>query len=275
MNLKVFINKGIHIRTQKPGLPGDGPITDFLKALSRPVLEGASHIEADLTSSAARPISPVGAEVARIFAERNTRVVFIHTQGSGITPWRGLIILDADYRGAGQEKSAAQIGLVAHELTHLLQRDLEPQYFWPSGGLRPSSSRRWIGDSTNYMEVLAYLVGWTVEYDFTAALVESGDLIPQEKARKQRVLKSLLNRLATLSGDDPRNACRLVLKTFSTNGIYRQNYKLENRLPDGRIPPGSWHYWLRQLGFSLQAIDHIMVLATQGQGEWIDPSEVL
>jgi hypothetical protein len=50
---------------------------------------------------------------------------------------------------------------------------------------------------------------------------------------------------------------------------------MENRLSDGRIPSGSWHYWLRQLGFSLQAIDHIMVLASQGQEEWIDPGEVI
>jgi hypothetical protein len=262
MDLRILINKGISIRKQMPMLPDGGPITNFLRSLSR------------FASSSASPISPVGADVARLFAGRSTRVVYMHTEGSGITPWRGLIVLDADYREAERINSPAKIGLVAHELTHLLQRDLEPQYFWPSGGLRPSISRRWIGDSTNYMEVLAYLVGWTIEHDFTAAQVVSGDLSHSERARKERVLKTLRNRLATLSGNDARNACRLVLKIYSNNPIYRQNYRLENRLADGRIPPGSWHYWLGQLGFSLTAIDHIMLLAAQGQGEWINPAEI-
>ena len=275
MNLKVFINNGIKIQKQRPGLPEDGPITGFLKSMSRSVSDGSSTTEIGTINSGFTPISPVGMDVARLFAQRHTRVVYIHTAGSGITPWRELIILDSDYLGARKVGSPAKNGLVAHELTHLLQRDLEPHYFWPSGWLRPSFSRRWIGDSTNYMEVLAYLVGWTIEYDFTAAMLKSDDLTPGERARNQRVLTILRNRLATLAGDDPRNACRLVLKTFPDNMVYRQNYILENRLSDGRIPPGSWHYWLRQLGFSLQAIDHIMVLASQGQGEWIDPDKVI
>lgn len=262
MNWKILIDKGISIRKQKPMLPDDGPITEFLRSMSRLAPENTS------------PISLVGADVARLFAERSTRVVYMHTEGSGITPWRGLIFLDTDYREAEQINSPAKIGLVAHELTHLLQRELEPGYYWPSGGLRPSFSRRWIGDSTNYMEVLSYLVGWTVEYDFTAALLERGDLSPPDRAKKERRLKSILNDLATLSGNDARNACRLVLKIYSKNPIYRQNYRLENRLADGRIPPGSWHYWLRQLGFSLPAIDHIMLLAARGQGELIDPGEI-
>jgi hypothetical protein len=82
MNMKVFINNGINIRKQRPGLPEDGPITGFLKSMSRPVSNGSSTIETDLINSRFEPISPVGMDVARLFAERHTRVVYIHTAGS-------------------------------------------------------------------------------------------------------------------------------------------------------------------------------------------------
>jgi hypothetical protein len=198
----------------------------------------------------------------------------MHTAGSGITPWRGLIVLDSDYKGEGQAASPAKIGLVAHELTHLLQRDLRNPNYWPSGRLRPSLSRLWVGDSTNYMEVIAYLVGWTVEHDLIAWRAASSDLSDTRRAQAQGTVKSLRDRLATLSGPDTRNACRLVLKTFPDNGIYRKNYARESRIPDGRIPPGPWHQWLRQLGFSRQSVDHIMILATQGQVGLIDPATI-
>ena len=88
--------------------------------------------------------------------------------GSGVAPWRGLIILDSEYRG-WTDRLTETLAMVAHELTHLLQRQFNQPHYWPSGGLHPGFGRRWIGDSTNYMEVISYLVGWTVEYDFTAA----------------------------------------------------------------------------------------------------------
>ena len=244
---------------QRPGLPEDGPITPCLRAMAASNTQG-------------KPLSPVGADVARLFSQRATRVVFVHTAGSGITPWRGLFVLDADYRGEGQTKSPATVGLVAHELTHLLQRELKPRYYWPSGRLRPSLTRRWVGDSTNYMEVLAYLVGWSVEHDLTAAQAASPGLSAEAQERYRRILKSIQDRLATLAGADAQNAARLVLKTYPDNAVYRKNYRLESRLRDGRVPPGSWHRWLRQLGFSPATVDHILLLAARGQVELIDPA---
>ena len=260
MNLSIFFKKGLSIRAQKPSLPANGPITPCLQAMA-------------VRDASDKPVSPVGTDVARLYSGRKTRVVFMHTAGSGITPWRRLIVLDSDYKGDGQAKSPAKIGLVAHELTHLLQRDLRNPNYWPSGGLRPARGRRWIGDSTNFMEVVAYLVGWTVEYDLTAARLTSPDLPPEVQEQIRRALRSLKNRLATLAGRDVRNATRLVVKTFPDNGVYRNNYRLENRLADGRIPIGGWYDWLLEMGFSRGAVDHIMVIAAQGHAENIDPAQ--
>jgi hypothetical protein len=255
---RLFFKKGLSIQAQKPGLPADGPISPCLQAMAA-------------RDQAGRLLSPVGADVARLYAGRKTRVVFMHTAGSGITPWRRLIVLDADYKGEGQIKSPAKIGLVAHELTHLLQRDLRNPNYWPSGGLRPARGRRWVGDSTNFMEVVAYLIGWTIEYDLIAARLAAPDLTPEMQERTRSALQSLKNRLATLAGRDVRNATRLVIKTFPDNRVYRNNYRLENRLSDGRIPSGGWYDWLLEMGFSRRAVDHIMVIAAQGHAEHIDP----
>lgn len=222
-----------------------------------------------------RPVSPVGREVAGLFARRKTWVVFTHTAGSGITPWRGLIILDSDYKGEGQIRSPATIGLVAHELTHLLQRELNHPYYWPSGGFRPALRRLWVADSTNYMEVLAYLVGWTVEHDLRVGEMKQGHLSQTEGEHSLRIVKTLRDRIATLAGPDPRNACRLVLKTYPDNPIYRRNYLRESRLPDGRIPGGPWHTWLREIGFSRSAVDHMMIVAAQGRIEVIPEEAVI
>jgi hypothetical protein len=256
--ISTFFKKGFHIRAQRPGLPEDGPLTPWLKAMSA-------------AGDSGRPLSPVGAEVARLFGLRKTRVVYMHTAGSGITPWRRLIVLDADYRDPAASTSPAKIGLVSHELTHLLQRDLRPNQYWPGGGLRPSFSRRWVGDSTSFMEVVAYLVGWTVEYDLTAARANDASLPQEARQRSSRALPGLRDRLATLSGPDVHNAVRLVLNIYPDNAVYRQNYRLESRLSDGRIPPGSWHAWLGQMGFARAAVDHIWVLSAQGRVQQIDP----
>jgi hypothetical protein len=256
--ISTFYKKGFQLRLQKPGLPADGPLAPWLAAMSA-------------TGSGDQPISPVGAEVARLFSGRKTRVVYMHTAGSGITPWRRLIVLDADYRDPSAWASPAKVGLVAHELTHLLQRDLKPNQYWPSGGLRPSLSRRWVGDSTSFMEVVAYLVGWTVEYDLTAVRAHDSGLPEDVRQRSNRALPGLRDRLATLSGPDVSNAVRLVLKIYPDNGVYRQNYRLESRLPDGRIPPGSWHAWLGRMGFARAALDHIWIVAAQGHLQQIDP----
>lgn len=259
MDVRTFLRKGLTIQVQRPGLPPDGPLTPALRAMSG-------------TDEQGRPVSPVGAEVASLYARRTTRVAFMHTAGSGITPWRRFIVLDVDYRGAGHTLSPERIGLVAHELTHLLQRDLAQRYYWPSGGLRPSLFRRWVGDSTNYMEVIAYLVGWTVEYDLLAVWAANQGLSQETQENYRRKLAAIRQRLATLAAVDARNATRLVVKTFSDNTVYRKNYLLENRLPDGRIPPGGWPTWLRQMGFSRTTVDHIFMIAAQSKVVFIDPT---
>lgn len=259
--MKKFLQKGLTLQVQHPGLPKNGPLTPCLKAMAAVDNEG-------------RSVSPVGREVAILFARRKTRVIFTHTAGSGITPWRGLIILDAEYKGAGQIRSPATIGLVAHELTHLLQRDLAHPYYWPSGGFRPAWQRLWIADSTNYMEVLAYLVGWTVEHDLLLHQINQGHLSQSDRERTWQVVKTLRDRISTLAGPDVRNAIRLVLRTYPDNPIYHRNYSRESRLPDGRIPGGPWHTWLRQIGFSIKAADHIMIVAAQGKIERIDEASV-
>ena len=274
MDLSSLLRKGVSIRTQQPGLPEDGPISPSLKALANTVREEYPHPMVRPGDETSPSISLIGAELANIFAQRRVRVIFTDTGGSGVAPWRGLIILDSEYRGGGQISSPKAIAKVAHELTHLLQRQFNQPHYWPSGGLHPAFGRRWIGDSTNYMEVIAYLVDFTVEYDFTAARSLSPDRSAEQHAEDENILASIRNNLATLTGPDPRNSCRLVLKLFPDNAIYHQNFEVEKRIPDGRIPPGSWHYWLRQMGFSRPAIDHIMVLALRGRAEWIEADQV-
>ena len=268
MDLQRMMRKGFSLQKQAPGVPKDGPISPCLRALAG-TIQGESSDD-----DRGRPISPVGADLARIYAQRSLRVLFVDTGGSGVAPWRGLIILDTELQGDGQIKSPATLGMIAHELTHLLQREFNQPHYWPSGGLRPTLGRRWIGDSTNYMEVLSYIVGWTVEYGLTAARIGSAGRTAEQNATDERTLATIRDRLATLTGPDLRNACRLVVKLFPDNAVYRQNFKVENRTPDGRIPPGSWHSWLRQMGFSRQAVDHIMILASQGEGERIEIDQI-
>jgi hypothetical protein len=264
MNVRRMISKGVSLKNQNPGWPEDGPISPCLRALSGNMSSGEPG----------RPVTIIGADLARIYAQRRLRVLFVETGGSGVAPWRGLIMLDTELRGEGQVKSPATLAMIAHELTHLLQREFNQSHYWPSGGLHPARGRRWIGDSTNYMEVISYLVGWTVEYDLTAARIGSAGRSVGENARDERTLVTIRDRLATLTGPDPSNACRLVVKLFPNNAVYRQNFEVESRAHDGRIPPGSWHSWLRQMGFSRQAVDHIMILASQGHAEWIDVDQV-
>jgi hypothetical protein len=268
MDIRRMMRKGLSLQKQAPGMPEGGPISLCLSALSRNLEDEISGIQRG------RPISPVGADLASIYARRSLRVLFVDTGGSGVAPWRGLIILDTELRGKGQVKSPATLAMIAHELTHLLQREFNQPHYWPAGKLRPRVRGRWVGDSTNYMEVLSYIVGWTVEYDLTAARIGMEGRTTGQNAKDGRTLARIKNRLATLTGTDPHNACRLVVKLFPNNAVYRKNFELENRTADGRIPPGSWHSWLRQMGFSSQSIDHILILASQGQAEWIKFDQV-
>ncbi|MEE9217406.1 MAG: hypothetical protein V3U32_08225 [Anaerolineales bacterium] len=199
--------------------------------------------------------------MARLIQAFNVRVAFLPTRGSGATPWRRLIVLDTSYRNEGQAGSPARVALIAHELMHVLQRELGDPEFWPSGRFRPSLSRRWIGDSTNYMEVVAYIVGASVEID----------LLPENQETR---IRRLSDWLATVAGEDASNATRAVVKRYKGNSIYRQNYRAEARTPGRRIPSQHWAYWLGVIGFEGQTIEHIRNLAAVGQPKVIAEDEL-
>lgn len=237
---------------QRPGLPEDGPLTPSLRAMSLEISDGV-------------PASPAGSDVARLVDGLGIRVAFLPTKGSGVTPWRRRIVLDSSYQGEGQAESPAKIGLVAHELTHLLQRELNDPWYWPSGAFRASTraGQRWIGDSTSYMEVLAYIVGWTVQIDLRAA----GSPQPPP-------LGILADHLATLTHPDARNAGRYVLSLFPDNTVYRQNYRLESATDDGRVPAGGWRHWLGRCGFGVAALDQAESYREGGEVKFVSPADL-
>jgi hypothetical protein len=207
------------------------------------------------------PVSPAGAEVARLVDALRLQVAFLPTNGSGITPWRRLIVLDTSYAGQGQVERPGKVALVAHELTHLLQRELADPEYWPSGGFRLAWPRRPLGDSTNYMEALAYAVGNSVQLDLRAA-----EGLPQDQ--------QLLDDLATFTGDDAANAARYVVTRHPDIVIYRQNYRIERRKQDHRIPDGGWQHWLGEVGFEQLALDHMQAQAAQGQIQVVDEQKL-
>jgi hypothetical protein len=208
-------------------------------------------------------LAPLGAEVARLIDGLGVRVAFLPTGGSGVTPWRKRIALDRTYQGSGQIERPGRVALVAHELTHLVQRELNDPVYWPSGGLTLSFGRRALGDSTNYMEALAYAVGWSVEYDLRRADGES-----------RAALSSLEDRLATVTAPDAANAARYVVSLFPSNTVYRSNYAFEKKQPDGRIPPGGWRHWMGQQGFSLASLDHLGELAALGTPQGVTVAQL-
>jgi len=211
--------------------------------------------------SSGEPASPAGHDVARLIRGFKVRVAYLPTRGSGATPWRRLIVLDTSYSKEGQASSPTRVALVAHELVHVLQRELDDPEFWPSGGLHPSLSRRWIGDSTNYMEVVAYIVGASVEIDL---------LSENQQARKRR----LSDWLATVAGEDASNATRAVVKRYRSNSIYRQNYRAESSVPGQRIPTEHWSHWLGVLGFEANTIEHIQQFSAGGTAKVISEDEL-
>ena len=256
-----LLKKGISLKKQHAGRAEEGPLGPFLRDISK---IRAANLPVSDSLPADGTLQPVGIDLARIVSKLDLWVLFMNTNGSGIAPWRGLIVLDADFREDGQVESPSRIGMVAHELTHLLQRELNQSHYWPSGGFNPIRGRRWIGDSTSYMEVLAYLVGWTVEYDLISAKLLETTISGERRAEGEAVLKAIRDRLASFTWTEPRTATWMIGALFPNNPIYQQNLSSESRYPDRRIAPGSWHDWLRQLGFSRAAVDHIMVLAARG-----------
>jgi len=236
---------GVRLQTQRPGLPANGPLGPALRAMAEPGPGGG-------------PISLAGSELTGLVTPLTIRVAFVPTGGAGATPWRNWLVLDTGYRGSGQAGSPARVGLVAHELTHVLQRELGDPQFWPAGSLRPSRTRRWLGDSTNYMEVLAYLIGASVELDLLEAKGTSAG-------------QRLLDDLATFAGEDAPNAARYVAKRFPSNTTYRKNALEEARSPDRRIPAGGWPHWLERLGYSAAVVERIRSQAARGNPQRAEP----
>ena len=260
MRFRNLFEKGISLKKQHAGRGREGPLGPVLQAISE-----IREVDPESSNHPAESISPVGIDLAGIVSEFDLWVLFLNTEGSGVAPWRRLIVLDACYQGEGQVESPSRVGIVAHELTHLVQREFKQSHYWPGGGLNPIRGRRWIGDSTNYMEVLAYLIGWTIEYDLTMAQQLDAYISQEQRARNESVLATIRERLAGFTGTEARRTSRMICDLFPDNPIYKQNFKTELRYADQRIPPGTWHSWLRQMGFSRTAVDHIMVLAEQGK----------
>lgn len=241
----------IGLYRQRRGDKKRGPLDPSLDAIAAVTKRG-------------RPVSLVGKELADRIRGRGVSVIFFPTGGDGATPVTDLVILDVSYKDAGQAETPTSIGLVAHELTHVLQRSLPNSNYWPSGWPRPSQYTRWFADSTNYMEVLAYIVGWTVEYDLLNAEKASSDVTNTRKKEIDGKLKVIKKDLTTLVSGDPHNATRFILEKYSRVWFYKQNYRKESTVPDGRIPAGGWDYWIGRLGFSRRAIRHIRSIGTNG-----------
>ena len=237
---------------QEPGLSADGPITAGLLAMSAMAPSGD-------------PFSPVGAELADLIAQREIRVSFIMS-GGGASPWTNRIFLADRYINHSEIETPAGAGLLAHELTHSLQREFDDPHYWPSGELRLSQPRsRLIGDSTNYMEVLAYIVGDTVEYDMLAQ-------IPSPSRSDIMRMDKLANDIATLTNDDVLNATRYIVRKYNYVDVYKKNFIVEMSVSDHRIPDGGWEHWLREMDFSDERINHINDIASTGTVEPVDPN---
>ena len=254
---RLWIKIGIKFDEQKPGVSSDGPIAMTLAAISRISAQG-------------NPISQAGSELAEAIIDRGVWVLFAPTGGDGATPVKGLIILDNGYRNSGQVSSATKTAIVAHELVHVLQRDLADPEYWPSGLPRLIRNTRWITDSTNYMEVLAYIVGWTIEHDLESNRLNSPRISTSTKNRIKKKLEDLENKLATLTGPDVHNAKRFIVWKYKDNFFYKQNYRKEALTPGGRIPAGGWRKSLKEIDFKEPALRHIKDIASNGLVQQID-----
>ena len=250
---------------QEPGLPADGPITASLSAMS--ALDGAGN-----------QVSPVGADVARLTDGRSVNVTFWDTGGAGVAPLPGRIILPEGYIGGGQAAPEFNVGLVAHELTHVLERDLGDPAYWPSGWNHsnalmfadgPEDLIYIVGESTNYMEVMSYIVGEAVEYDLLSQIPPAA-LTLREVDR----LAAIEDNLATYTDPDSANAARYMLTTHPGAEVYRANYVHELGVSDGRIPAGGWDHWLKEMGFSEAATQRIQDIASRGTVQQIDPASL-
>ena len=240
-------------RRQGPGPDPNGPIGPSLSALAATDASGA-------------PVSPIGSELATMIEGRGVDVTFLDV-GFGVVPLAGRVVFP-EYMADAAPPMPWGPGFAAHELTHVLERDLNDATYWPSGG--PSiDGGRFVGDSTNYMEVVSNIVGLTVEYDVRF------DANPNDPG-----LPDILDELATYTDADALNATRYLVSDSwdatnpDANAIYRANYAYELTVGDHRIPAGGWDHWLKEMGFSDAAVQHIQGLAAQGTVEVVDPASL-
>ena len=244
--MATWINDYI-LAVQEPGLPPDGPLTRAFEAMM-------------VVSSTGEPASPVGAELVELMRDRQVNVTFI-LPGGGASTWEGQILLADRLVDPTKLDKPGNAALVGHELTHDLQRSLDDPYYWPKGTIKlEGPSRGIVGDSTNYMEVLAYIVGDTIEYDL---LLQKSSVVALSAVENQRLI-NIQNDLATLTDPDAWSAAQSIAVKFQNCDVYLDNYVIEYALPDHRIPPGGWEHWLRELGFSDASIDHINSISSKG-----------
>ena len=129
--------KNLHT-VQGPGADPDGPITGYLTAFSS-------------VDAAGNSISPVAADVTKLIEGRQDAVTITFVDfHAGVVPLQGYVILPPSFADGGQVNAPGNVGLVAHELTHVLERDLNDPGYWPNG-LAPHAAGfpYFIGDSTN------------------------------------------------------------------------------------------------------------------------------
>jgi len=228
--------------------PG-GPISDWLATLTA-------------ADSSGNPISQVGTELANLMGNRITTVTFLDLP-AGVVPWRGYVVLPEYMAGMpGSSLGADSLGFLSHEFTHVLERELPGEAYWPDGGLSLVGVRP-IGDSTNYMEVVSEIVGLTVEYDL---LAQSDPTAPR--------LGDIQDELATYTSSDAGNAVRYLVSTNQGVDVYRANYVHEQGISDHRIPIEGWDHWLKEMDFSDTAVQHIKDIAAQGTAQYTDPATI-
>jgi hypothetical protein len=266
--LDVIWNEKLATR-QEPGMPADGPLTAALGSLT--ALDSYSN-----------PISQVGTELAHLIDGRGgVTATFSDTLtgggNAGVTPLKGLIFLPNRYSDQAYQAEQIPSLLVAHELAHVLQRDL-PEYpdgwlpagswiFNQEGGIAPFEFRVGspaLGDFTLYMEVQSNIIAGAIEYDFLGAERSQYAIGSREYQQLTLDMDQVSNTLATYTAN-PADACAYVLQDhrYAGTGFYTGEMVREVLLGP-RIPPGGWDYWLAQQGFSEAAITHIADIAAAG-----------
>jgi len=261
----VIWNQKLHA-VQQPGLPPDGPITPALRQLSSLDARG-------------NPVSPVGAELAALIDNRGgVTITFADslTAGgtAGVAPFAGSTWLPNRFADPAIQAEIGNATLVGHELGHVLQRDLAefpdgyaPAGIWPfnqQGNLDPANLTTGapLGRFTLYMEVLSNITEKTVHYDLLNTQLANLPPGDPRAAVMQAEMAGLANSLATYTGN-PSSAVGWVVQEHGGYGMYTGEMAREILTGSG-IPSGGWDHWMRQQGFSEQAIQHIRDVAVQG-----------